>query len=429
MNKRRIISGLLAIAVVASVVSIGVYLNRFSQAATPFVSTQPETGTLTGNSSIVSDTTASGTKALKFGAVKNFYIVGSDIVDPDGKIMYPVGSNLGIRNAFDWKGVATGHAAEAAAWGWNIVRINYACTNRVTYNTRYRDGYAALLKQVDDVVREYTARKIVVMLECHDPYAQIWSTPEQQNTVILQPGSAGINAGNQSDVGKTYRQQMEEYWRDTADRYKSNPYVWFNFFNEPFGNDNAAFITLNNHFYNLVRTRGAENIAVADIMNSGNDAAANGALHIYDPSMGPKLAAGKCNQMFGLHAYGWNNNLTTYTKLFDQMKLLKLSLIVGEFGYRYDVAPTDSTYMMNKQAADAMFALGPKYGFGLIQWSGTHGDNYSLKNDGSAFYGGGGPGLNLSPLGTAMWNAGHNKPVQRTFTGSLADSLCSSARL
>ena len=103
------------------------------------------------------------------GPTGHFYIVGRDIVDPDGHRFYPIGANVSVRQGryengytFNWNGTATGHAAEAQAWGWNIVRANLICVPPPSPTV------GELNAGIDALIDEYTARKIVVMVECHD---------------------------------------------------------------------------------------------------------------------------------------------------------------------------------------------------------------------------------------------------------------------
>ena len=351
-----------------------------------------------------------------------FYVVGSDIVDPQGHLFRPLGANVGTTGSFDWRGKADGHAADAVTWGWNTVRLNVNCTNEASYSVRFNDGYETLRRRVAKVIAEYTARQIVVVIACHDPYGKIYAD-EAKSKVRLTASDPKASGKNLSDQGATYLQQMDGFWTDAADDYKTNPYVWFNFWNEPFGNDNADFVAMNTHFYELVRARGAENMAVVDLMNSGNDAAANGAKHVFDPSMGPALAAGKCNLLFSLHAYGWGNNARTYAALFQKMRDLQLPIMVGEFGYKLGTPATD----VSRAAADAMVELAPRYDVGLVVWHATFGDDFSLKASGRSFYADGGDDAALSPLGEQLWGLGHPVPDVRTFPGDVADSHCQSA--
>jgi hypothetical protein len=324
-----------------------------------------------------------------------FYIVGSDIVDPNGHKFYPIGANVGMTGNFDWKGSGEGHAADAVAWGWNTVRLTIYCTDAYSFSTWQSQGYPALWEKVDAFVKEYTGKGIVVMIECHD---------------------AGANPTS-----------ADRFWTDAANRYHDNPYVWFNPQNEPTWNDNVAWLALQKHYLHLIRDTGAENIFVADVQNSGNDAGWDGARPVYDQIMGPELVKGACNVLFSQHEYGGVDDSIGAAAYWDNVHKAGLAMIVGEFGYRLSSANDPGAYRQNLNGANSVFDIAPKKGVGMLWWHATHGDDYSLKADGSAFYEGG-PSANLSPGGQRLWDAGHSAPDLGSFNGNLAQSHCPSAR-
>ena len=97
------------------------------------------------------------------GPTGRFTIVGRDIVDPAGNRFYPIGANVSVRQGpyengytFNWNGTATGHAADAKAWGWNIVRANLICVPPPSPTV------AQLNAGIDSFIDEYTAQGIVV---------------------------------------------------------------------------------------------------------------------------------------------------------------------------------------------------------------------------------------------------------------------------
>jgi hypothetical protein len=105
---------------------------------------------------------------------------------------------------------------------------------------------------IDDVIAEYTAQGIVVMVDYH-----------------------------QFDFGKAYGQnetnKMIQFWTPIATRHKDNPYVWFNLANEP-ENDGGGQDTpgMANRWFNAfapvidaVRATGAKNMIVIDDGNAG----------------------------------------------------------------------------------------------------------------------------------------------------------------
>ncbi len=395
--------------------ALGAALVLFSRAATRSVVLEAETSTLSGSANVADDASASGGKSVRFGVASSpdpdpdpgggggnagnptgqFYIVGKDIIDPDGNIFYPIGANVGVEANFSWRGTADGRVNDALEWGWNTIRLTMYCTDGSSWTSRSKYGYQGLLDQVDGIVQEYTSRKIVVMIECHDPF---------------------------DNVG-----QVDQFWTDMAKKYKSNTYVWFNAANEPVWSDNNAWITFQNKYYDLVRANGAENIFVADALNAGNDGGWDGAMLLYDDPIGPDLVKGRCNVLLAMHAYGGTASRIGTEKYFETIQNKNLPLVIGELGYTVDGSTTAGNFELNRQGTNEALELAPGRGIGLLFWHGTHGDNYSLKNDGGPFYSGG-SGSNLSPAGQKMWDIGHNPPNLGSFSGSYGASNCASAQ-
>lgn len=407
---------------------IGTAFYFVTKAATPTASVTPASSTVTGPATVVQDSNAYGGSYVQFNAKQTgggggnptgkFYIVNSDIIAPDGSIYYPIGANVGMDlENFTWDGKANGHVADVEAWGWNTVRLTLYCTNTESYSNIAREGYPAFMNRVDAFVQEYTSRKIVVMIECHELTGAI---------------KTGGNYGDKLN-------QTDKFITDIATKYKNNTYVWINALNEPVWSDNNAWVDIQKHYLNLVRATGAENIVVADNMNTGNDASWDGAKKVYDPSMGQAVrAANPCNVLFSLHAYGGAAENPGTQAYFNNVKAAKLALIIGEIGYTVDGTTTAGSYAQNVRGFNEAMQYAPAMGIGMLWWHATHGqygvDPYWLKNGTSktylnktgAFYEGGNS-ANLSPAGQQFWNLSHNKPNLGMFTGSYAASGCSSA--
>ncbi|MBK7861322.1 MAG: cellulase family glycosylhydrolase [Archangiaceae bacterium] len=343
-------------------------------------------------------------------ATGRFYVVGSDIIDPEGKKFFPVGANVGTQLNFDWKGDGMRHSDDALAWGWNTVRLTLACTTSASYTTRSTQGFAALLQRAQSFVNEYTAKKIVVIIECHD----LTGTSTFEGKMLAS--------------GKTVRQEVDDFWVDARERYKSNPYVWFNAVNEPVWANNALWVQLQTHYRDLVRATGAENLFVADVMNMGNDARWDGALRVYDPTMGPVVATDQCNVVFALHAYGGLGGSPEHVTYFDAVRKAGLAMLIGEFGYTLTNTANPGAYVLNVKGATAAFEVAAAKGIGMLFWHATHGDGYSLKASGASFYGDGAPSANLSAPGQRLWDLGHARPDLGAFTGSLKASHCPSVQ-
>jgi mannan endo-1,4-beta-mannosidase len=327
-----------------------------------------------------------------------FYIVGSDIVDPGGNKFYPIGANVGINGqiGFNYNDSAINHAADAAAWGWNTVRLNIYCTTSTPWINTY--GYANMLRDTKAFIDAYTAKNIVVMIECHD--------------------------GNPDD--STVRAGYDKFWTDIMTSYKTNTYVWANPLNEPYWNQNSSWEPQYQHYYDLIRGLGGENIIVADALNAGNDSGWDGASRLYDANIGPALVNGRCNVLLSLHAYGGMGGDSAHSSFIDAVHAKGLAMIVGEFGYTTEGSSTAGNYAMNVTGTTAVYDVAPGKGVGMLWWNGTHNDKYSLKADNGPFWEQGNSG-NLSIPGQKFWNLSHNRPNLGAFTGNYATSNCPSA--
>lgn len=384
---------------------IGVIAFIVSRAATPATSLEAENSTVSSPAVKGADATASGGSYVQFKAASgggtnptgNFYIVGKDIIGPDGKKFYPIGANVGVQGYFDWRGVANGRSNDVLAWGWNTVRLTILCTDLV--------AAPATDAVIDSFVQEYTAKKIVVMIECHDM--------TMGNLTSQYPNAV---------IGR-----LDTFWTRMAQKYKNNTYVWFNPENEPFWGNNEGWVAFHKHYLDVVRGQGAENILVADNMNMGNDAGWDGAKRVYDPSMGPAVKAAQCNVLFSMHAYGGVADNGGTQAYYTNVQNAGLALIIGEVGYSLDGSQPTGSHSQNLRGTSEVFQYSAGKGVGILWWHATHGDTYSLKNSGNAFFADGGNNANLSPAGQTFWNLSHNKPDLGSYTGQYATSNCPSA--
>lgn len=370
--------------------------------------------------------------------VVHFYAVDSKFVQCTGTTnatctdFIPYGANIGTVNGFNWHGDAKGHVQQALAWGWTAVRLNEYCTNYHDYSTRFKKGPAALAAQDNAIINEYTQVGIVVILECHDPWTNILTGNDSKgnphaNQVPLPAGSSAINSGNKSDVGKSVSAQYYSYLTSELKLEKNNPYFWFDLTNEP--SLGANYVPLYRKVIGAARATGAENMLIAEGQNGGNDAGANGAKQLDDPSMAPALAADQCNIAFSDHFYGWapaGKSITQgITDTFTKMAADGLTMFVGEFGYTDNGTSTAGTYSANLAAATAVLSLAPQFGNGFLVWHGNFGgDHFNLGVNGAPFYDVAAPSSTRTPLGQQIWDADHNTPAPVSFTGDVSQSHC-----
>ncbi len=340
-------------------------------------------------------------------ATGKFYIVGKDIIDPNGNIFYPIGANVAIKfTPYNYvfegnNGGVNGRVNDVKVWKWNTIRATLICDN-----DSGEPSFDALVNGIDPTIKEFTNAKIVVMLECAD------------------------STGKDPKVGDAKDLRIRKFWDEMVKRYKDNPYVWFNVYNEPYESaDTENWRILHEFYVSRIRAQGAENIIVADIPQY-----AQGINLLATGSFADNLAK-SCNVLFGWHAYGAiggaGGDFAAHEKAIQQVQAKNYPLIVGELGV---ASPANwgnaGPWEWNILGFEAMRVLGPKYGIGLMWWHAT-GDSgsfslYALKNDRSGFWTANNGG-NLTPYGQKFWNVSQSVQTNRgAFTGNLKNSNCAS---
>lgn len=144
--------------------------------------------------------------------------------------------------------------SHAKQWGANFVRVALGEQLWLSNSCNYDPTYAS---KVDDVVNWITARGMVALLDLHF------------NTISLC-GPAGPQ--DMADAPNSI-----DFWKQLAARYKSNPLVAFDLYNEPHDIPNSVWlnggrVTENNvtfeaagmqQMYNAIRGEGANNLVFA----------------------------------------------------------------------------------------------------------------------------------------------------------------------
>jgi mannan endo-1,4-beta-mannosidase len=337
-----------------------------------------------------------------------FYVVGKDIVGPDGKIFYPIGANAALKftpygYVFEGNnGGVNDHLDSVAAWNWNTIRATLVCDNPSGVPT-----FDELVDGIGPTIERLTAAGIVVILECHDATG------------------ANPRLGSAKDL------RIRKFWDQMVRRYGDNPHVWFNIYNEPFATgDLARWAEIHQFYVDRIRAAGAENLVVVDlpVYSQGIDLVVN--------STAGDAINRSCNTVFGWHAYGaiggQQGSVADHQQMIVRAQQKGMALIVGELGV---ATPANwgnaGPWEWNLSGFDAMATLGPRFGIGLLWWHATGDDAYfslyALKNDRSGFWTAANSG-NLTPYGQKFWDVSHRVSHSRgTFTGRLADSGCPSA--
>jgi mannan endo-1,4-beta-mannosidase len=326
---------------------------------------------------------------------ENFKIIGSKIFDPEGNEFIPKGVNVqGMK--WVWPGDIVPQADHIInAWNFNILRVNcklydgYWEGQNVSINAAYQT-----IESMQAIVNTFTPHKVVVMFEFHD-------------------FTGGYYTSDALD-------DLKDAYREMADLWGDNPYVWFNIMNEP-GGSNASISTWVNMHREVIEVirdeKGVDNVIVIDAHYWGQDIGA------WNTNLVPEerssiLSAGNElinfndktyeNIMFSLHIYDqWNQGTVERAeyRLNDYLSRVKekgLALMIGEFGTSGNDGP-----LSFPNAFRATMNVAPAHGIGLIWWHWYGGDALKLTTTGN---GNGGnidnstnPG-NLTWPGKIFWN-------------------------
>lgn len=308
---------------------------------------------------------------------------------PDGSLFTPVGANVGVAGAFDWKGDCRGHAADALAWGWNTVRLTIAVTAGHSWSYVAQRSQAELLALTRQVVEEYTGAGIVVILDAHD-----------------DPTGDGLDRAQMEA-------DMAQWWRLAAAAFADNPRVWHGLINEPdYLND--EWLQLLDRLAGAVRETGNEAPVLLGAPGWGQDLGYTGpyftdARFSYESTMAPVLADRYGNVILEQHnygAYGSYSSVADFTGYVERVRAAGLTPLIGEFGYTTARDITPDVYDANYESAQAVLQVARPQHLGALWWHGTHGDGYSLLADGGPFWKGR-DGAGLSDGGRRFWEFTH----------------------
>lgn len=311
-----------------------------------------------------STTTVPATTTTRPPVSSGLHVEGWHIKTGSGAEFVPIGANVGVLGAFDWHGIANGHAAQALQWGWNTIRLN-VCAGPSCYWTNWVEQ----ADRAQQVIDEYTAAGIVVMVADH-------STLDPADQDAARQMLTRLAAAN-----------------------RANSRVWFNGNNEP-GVIGADWNALCVGYYDLIRAAGNPNIVVCDAPADANDGTWDPAPHLDDPTGAATVNQGRTNIVYATHNYGGHGSpgqedLAPYIA---RVRALNVAVLVGEFGYR--VGQTDGMFTAALQNMDAYRTLG----LGILVWHGTHGDGFYVRADPCPFYE---MSCALTDLGSRLWALTH----------------------
>lgn len=266
-----------------------------------------------------------------------FKIIGNQMLDPSGAPFRPQGFNLYAGNyAFaDW-GVtnllsgddftATGHGA-LNAWQTNMLRLNVDHLEQFSFilqgesQERVSSGYTDLFALIDAATRKGIVCLVVLMG---------WNS----HTYSHADGAVVDNGYPHTPNAETEAHALA-FIRRMAVRYKDNPYVWLQPYNER-GNESgvpSAWKDFSQRAIDEVRETGNRNPVLLCAPNFGQDrtsATWQGTSAFL--TLGPQLTGG--NIGFDLHLYSrwWFDGIQDQVDYFTAIHNAGLWVVCGEIG-------------------------------------------------------------------------------------------------
>ena len=315
-----------------------------------------------------------------------FSVNGSTIIGPNGQPFVAKGVNVSGLN-WVWQRRTTDDVGQIVdCWRFNLVRVN-----NFLFRGEQRWPQYEVNNDLDAIVQTFTSRGVVVVFEAHDRIGGYY-TGDQLNTLV-------------------------NWFTDLANRYKNNPYVWFDVANEPGGRgwvDRDNWLNMHRQVIRAIREgAGASNIIIVEGANGGQDAGDSGTGGVADENSAILSLANEVlnfdgksygNIVFSIHPYDqWIGGDTRMADFYDRVRARDLAMLIGEYGVQTD---------QNVQpATQSIFNTAPPRGIGLVVWHWDGGDDNDLTTGTST---GGGWEINdcanptnLSWLGQQVW--AHNR--------------------
>ncbi|HUC36545.1 MAG TPA: cellulase family glycosylhydrolase [Acidimicrobiales bacterium] len=285
---------------------------------------------------------------------------GNKIVDALGHVIVLDGVNYIDMGNDATPAISQAEWAQAKAWGVNVVRIElseeYWLSNSCTYNATYPGA-------VDQVVNWVTSLGMVALLNLE---------VTAPNTCM--PGGEYPMADNPGSIN---------FWSQVAARYKGNPLVAFDLFNEPHnitdqvwldggqaGTNYPPYVPYQaagmQQMYNAVRGAGAQNL----VFISGNS---------WGNTVPAQLVSGT-NIVYAIHSYTCANNPPpncTNSNPYDPRGILTQWVNIGhqvplddaEFGWP---SPSDGTYNNN------VISFAQSQGWGWVDFTWSYSGKWAL---------------------------------------------------
>ena len=355
----------------------------------------------------------------------NFRVEGTRIYDPQGEPFLPVGGNM---NGYRWGWVNATlderHLDAMQAWGFNTIRLNcyikgYNRNQRFWEHGDFKGTYT-LNNDMHAIIEAYTSRGIVVIIEAHD-WTGTGIDVIDEGLYNHEGRRLGDNSGETlerpfTDFGgrAEYESQYDilvDFFSHFAEKYKDNPYVWFNPMNEPGtvvdnyrdteGNKIRRvpdhWVETHGRFIEDMRALGFENIIVVNGIATGQDHGRWwGDSDKLRPESSAILSRGQDvlnfggerqeNVAFSVHVYhqmgydtpdGQDDLLLQYVEAVQEQNLALMIGEAGWYGNRPDAPPAVAYRRIFENR------LVPERNVGLLIWHLQPGDGMALVEQGT----------------------------------------------
>src|SRR5665213_2534271 len=211
------------ILVILILTAIGVRLLTLSNAQSPYVSKEAESGTLTQPATIQTDSNASGGNYVQFGSKLAVHVSNGQLVDGNGKTIRLLGLDVGgtekgcVESGLVTNGEPLTQATADAIKSWKVnavrVPLNEDCwlgINGVSPAVSAQAYQAAIKQWVTYLHND----GIIAILDLH----------------FAAPATVLAN----SEYPMADEDHSPTFWQQVASAYKSDPAVIFDLFNEPY---------------------------------------------------------------------------------------------------------------------------------------------------------------------------------------------------
>ena len=221
-----------------------------------------------------------GARAPRTAVVGPLHTSGKTLYDANGPLVLRGIHRVGLETSTQARGLTDADLLQVKRWGANTVRL---AISQSYWPTNLCRGRAVYVERVDQVVNTLTRAGMVTMIDLHTN-APLGLCGDPTPQLMADDGSVA-------------------FWRSVANRYKSNPLVVFDLYNEPHNitadvwlngglvtNGRTAYHAVGmQKLYDVVRSTGSNNVVIISGFK-------------WASALPPTLVAGK-NIVYGIHVY------------------------------------------------------------------------------------------------------------------------------